>query len=105
MNTKAFHLGKSMRIADVRASILARHPDLATVIERGIGLRLMFTESSILVAVLLALLRASPSIVALPIHDAILVQRRHAGHAARVMREEARRVTGYDLPVSIDGAS
>jgi hypothetical protein len=50
--------------AEVRTAIRSAHPRLAPVFETGLGLRLMFTESRILVASLLAL--EKQGVVALP---------------------------------------
>ena len=58
----------------------------------------MRTESDILVAALLRLLDLG--VVALPMHDGLMVRRDKAAEAATVMREASLRVTGFELPVA-----
>lgn len=91
-------LPQGWSLKDVRAAILAEHPDLEPVFETGLGLDLMFLESQVLVAVLLRLIEKG--ITALPMHDGIMVAESKAEVAMRVMKEEARRGTGYDFPVT-----
>lgn len=81
-----------------RRAVLSAFPELEGVLEHGIGLSLQFTESQILVAALLRL--ASRGIVALPIHDAVLVARSKTEAAEMAMREAALEITGYALPVA-----
>lgn len=73
------------------------HPAIAPLFGRDVGVALQFTESQILVAVLLRLCRKA--IPALPMHDGIMIGHSHRGAALRIMRQEARRVTGFELPV------
>ncbi|CAM9991469.1 unnamed protein product, partial [Chrysoparadoxa australica] len=67
----------------MREAILKQHPAIADWFESGQGLKLMFRESEILIDVLLAL--NAEGIVALPIHDAILVGSSHEVRAKAVM--------------------
>ena len=80
----------------VRAAILSAHPALMGVFETGIGLRLMFVESQILVAALLAFREAG--IAALPMHDGMMVARSKAGIAEGLMGNAAESITGRRLP-------
>ena len=80
----------------LRSAILAAHPALGCVFESGIGLRLMFVESQILVAALLALAREG--IPALPMHDGLMVAVSKADTAERIMGDEAQAITGHRLP-------
>ena len=83
--------------AQLRAAILAAHPGLAGVFETGIGLRLMFLESQILVRALLSL--TDDGIVALPMHDGLMAARSKEQRAIRAMTEAAVAITGQELPV------
>lgn len=94
-------LPKGWTAAKVKAAILARHPVLEPILEIGIGMKLMFTESQILIAVLLRLMERG--IVALPMHDGIMVAKSKASLAKTVMEEVAVEETGYRLPVSEKG--
>ncbi len=91
-------LPKSWTAAKVKAAILARHPDLEPILETGIGMKLMFMESQILIGVLLGLMERG--IVALPMHDGIMVAVSKASQAKTVMEDVAAEETGYRLPVS-----
>lgn len=83
--------------ADVRGAIRAAYPALASVFETGIGWRLMFLESQILVAALLDL--AGQKVPALPMHDGIICQQSKAETVQRAMRDAAEQVVGFRLPV------
>lgn len=81
----------------LRGAILAGHPVLAGIFETGIGLRLMFIESQILVSALLTL--ADKRIPAIPMHDGLMVAQSKAHQATTVMSEAAERITGHRLPI------
>lgn len=81
----------------LRGAILAGHPALAGIFETGIGLRLMFIESQILVAVLLAL--ADKRIPAIPMHDGLMVAQSKAHQATTIMGDAAEAITGHRLPI------
>ena len=66
---------------------------------KDIAVDLMFTESCILVAVLLRL--ASIGIAALPMHDGIMVQCSHKEAAREIMEIVAARHSGSPIPVVI----
>jgi hypothetical protein len=86
--------------ATVRSAILIRHPALASIFEKGVGFSLMFTESQILVAVLLSLYRRG--ITGLPMHDGIMVPRSKSAAAQRTMIAVAKRLTGHPLPIEAE---
>lgn len=85
--------------SSIRSAIIAKHSDLKPVLEVGVGYELFFTESSILVDVLLRL--AAKSIAALPMHDGIMMPQSEATAAKRVMRDvSAKHLDGYRMPVA-----
>jgi hypothetical protein len=81
----------------IRAAILDRHQGLWQVFETGVGYELMFLESQILIAILLRLIDLG--IVALPLHDGLMVAESKAETAAKVMGNVAEELTGHKLPV------
>ena len=83
----------------IRGAILAAHPALASVIERGLGLSFMFVESQILVAALLRL--AAQGVPVLPIHDGILCAKSKAAIVHEAMSEASMQITGFYLPISM----
>ena len=91
-------LPPSIAATQVRKAILAAYPALAPVFEKGIGLRLMFVESQILVAALLRL--ADQGIAALPMHDGIMCAKSKADQVKLAMEDAADQITGYRLPVA-----
>ncbi len=88
--------------SDAIQAIKDKHAPIAHLFERGHGLRFMRIEGDLIVAVTLALLRRG--VFSLPIHDAVAVPRSEVEVAATVMRAEARRAIGADVPVEIQFA-
>lgn len=91
----------------VRRAILSHHPCLSVAFNTGAapgappaGYRLMFTESVILVRLLLELGRRG--LTALPLHDALIVPRSAAHEAKDLMETMAMAVTGHRFPVELD---
>ncbi|ODA97300.1 hypothetical protein BFX40_02360 [Mesorhizobium sp. SEMIA 3007] len=82
-----------------REAVATKHPALVPLFGRDIAMDLMFTESCILVAVLLRLSRMG--IVALPMHDGIMVAASYSIYAIQVMQQVARQTLGLKLPVVI----
>lgn len=81
---------------DAVADIKQRHAAIAADwFEQGRGLELMRRESDILVAVLLRLIALG--IIALPIHDSVIVRQDLAEDVRQIMQEEA-----PEIPVKID---
>ncbi len=74
----------------VVSAIEAAHPQIQDVFFRGIGHAVQFAESTILVEVLLEL--KARGIVALPIHDAVMVPRSRAEDTRTVMLEAFERL-------------
>ena len=74
-----------MKLADALRAITEVHPALSPLLFQGRGLALMFTESEILVDALLRLL--DKGIVALPVHDCLVVAESHIDAAREAMVE------------------
>ena len=55
----------------LRKAIQEKHPGLVSILGTPVGVRLMFTESRVLLGVLESLMAAD--IVALPIHDGLMM--------------------------------
>lgn len=79
-------------------AIGAKHPALVPLFGNDIALDLMFTESTILVAVLLRLARMG--IAALPMHDGIMVPASKAELGCAAMQRCANETVGVKLPVA-----
>lgn len=77
------HFRRSIRIGDVVEKIRERHPKISHLFCTGVGHKLQFIESEILVDVLLGL--KDKGIVALPVHDAVIVRASAAAKAIGVM--------------------
>jgi hypothetical protein len=90
-------LGEHWNGLRVTAALASKHPAIAPLFCKGIGLRLMFTESQIMVATLLALIERGT--IALPIHDGLLIPKNHLALCEQIMEETAQRITGGRLPV------
>lgn len=69
----------------IRQAIITAYPSLEAAFERGLGLSLMFTESTILITVMLRLI--PEGITALPMHDGLLCARPMADRVKKVMEE------------------
>lgn len=81
-------------IANVTQAIMAYHPDIADLFHIGIGHDAQFTESQIMVDILLKLIDLE--VIALPIHDAILVPSSNRDTARQVMLDVFRAHTGTE---------
>lgn len=81
----------------VAEALADRHPGIAHLMGHGVGLKLMHTESRIMVSALLSLI--GQGIPALPIHDALLVAQDKAEHCAEAMRAASSEVLGRELEV------
>ena len=84
-----------------RKALTAQHPALTELLRPGsnAGYRLLHRESTILVAVLLAC--SASGIVALPIHDAVLVPASVAETVMGIMSDCALAVAGVPIPVHL----
>lgn len=91
---------KEWTVARVTEALVHKHPPLAACINIGLGHRLMFLESELLVSVLLKLQAAG--IVALPMHDGLLVPWSRRDQVKAVMEEMAEERFGFSFPVTIE---
>jgi hypothetical protein len=92
--------GSGITAKRVSDAILAKHPSIKHLFYSGLGLTCMFKESEILMEVLLRL--KALQIVALPIHDAIMVSEDMQDTATVVMMEVFRTMTGIDGLVKVE---
>jgi hypothetical protein len=81
--------------------VRAHHTAIAPLFGTGMGHYLQFLESQLLVNVLLRLVHAE--IVALPLHDCVVVEASQAEQAAYIMEANALQLIGTDISVSIKG--
>lgn len=81
----------------VEAAIRERHPAIAHLFGVGIGLRLMFTESEIMLATLRILV--GQGIPALPMHDGIMVAAAQEAASRWAMARGSMLIVGTALPV------
>lgn len=86
-------------VARMRAAILQKHPGLRPALGCGLGMRLMFKESVVLIEVLKEL--RGRGIVALGLHDGLIVPCSRASEVQSVMVEIAHGLTGHTFPVTI----
>jgi len=91
-------LPKGWGVAKTKQTILRVHPCLMEAWGRQLGYRLMFQESQILIAVLQEL--ASRNVLALGLHDGLLVGVSDKGVAKDVMIRAASAATGTTIPVT-----
>jgi hypothetical protein len=91
-------LPKGCTARSIREAALERHSAIREQFERGAALRLMRTDSDILVAVLLRVIDRH-GVVAPPMHDGLMVRESCAATAEAVMREVGAEVTGFELDV------
>lgn len=82
------------------AALTEAHQPIAHYFGSGIGHKLQFHESTILVAALLRLKRAG--ITALPVHDCVIVPRSKKSEAMMIMEEVTREVVGSIIPITVE---
>jgi hypothetical protein len=83
-----------IKLNEAIAKLKERHSAIAHLFGTGIGLKLMYTESRILLTALPRLYAAG--IVALPLHDSVLTAKSKAEAAKAIMEEAYREVTGQN---------
>ena len=97
---KEMDAAKSLKFSDVEALIFKKHEAIAHLFYKGIGMKLQFRESEILVATLLELQRHN--VVALPIHDCVVVAEKDQVVAKEVMLAVFFRLEGRNAVVEIE---
>jgi len=86
-------------INDILEAVARKHPAIYPQMTSGIGMQLFRKESDILVDVLLTL--KTQGIVALPIHDAVVVQDDNSDKAKAVMKKVFKEQTGITPDVTL----
>jgi hypothetical protein len=93
---------KGTALRDVADAVKVAHMPIISLFETGIGHRLSFIESNILIDVLGVLL-FKQGITALPLHDSVLVATSKADKAKAIMAQSFTMFTGGGtIPVKID---
>jgi hypothetical protein len=92
------HLPKRYSMSHVLEAVTDRHPAIYPHMTSNIGMQLFRKEADILVEVLLAL--RAEGIVALPVHDAVIVNADHEQTTARIMKQVFKKHTGLTPSVS-----
>lgn len=95
------HFRRGVSVDDLVAELGRLHPAISHLFFRGNATELMFLESQVTVAALLAL--KSRGVVALPVHDCVLVAEDCVGEASEVLMRCSEEVTGVCIPVSVSG--
>lgn len=88
-------------IQRLRKAIIGLHPALAGSLEQDLSLEFMFVESRILMITLRAL--ASQGILALPMHDGVMVAASRSEAARSAMEAASVAVVGQRIPVVLKG--
>ena len=88
------------KFSEVKQDLLDKHHLIKDGFETGDGMRIMFTESEILLKVLDQL--KSKNIVGLPIHDALLVGASTVDKAKSIMLSSFKEISGITGKVSIE---
>ncbi|AAN29210.1 hypothetical protein C064_00988 [Brucella suis 63/252] len=89
-----------LKFSTVRDAIEGRHPSIRHLFYSGHGHAVQFTESQIMVDVLLRLMKME--IVALPVHDAVLIAESKADQTKAVMLEAFRDHVGFPGSVTFE---
>ena len=93
------HLPSRYSMTDILKAVERKHPAIYPQMTSGIGMQLFRKESDILVDVLLTL--KTQGIVALPIHDAVVVRDDNSDKAEAVMMKVFKEHTGITPDVSL----
>jgi len=92
------HLPQHWRIGEIEEAILRHHPCLHHVCYRGLGTRLQFIESQVLIRALQELMEMN--IPALPIHDGLLAPSSVAMTVEKIMLGSFKEITGMEGVIS-----
>jgi hypothetical protein len=91
---------KSIKVDHVQDAILDYHRPIADMFFKGYGLNIMLTESKTLLTILGRLMLQN--IVALPVHDALIVEQSNALYVMELMQTTFKELIGVDIPVTHD---
>ncbi len=91
-------LPEGSTMARVRKAIGDAHPAIASLLDTEVGFELMATESNLLVAILLDLI--SQGVVALPMHDGLMVAESKKEVATEAMKRVSLSMLGVSLQVT-----
>lgn len=91
---------KAIKVDRVINAILEHHAPVAHLFYNDQGLRVMFDESQILIAIMEKLM--DQNIICLPIHDALVVEEDHAPLVREIMISTFKEITGIEIPVDTD---
>lgn len=97
--TKKYFEGSRLKFADVLQPILRHHEAIRLLFANRLALQLMYGESQLLVAVLLRLKELG--VMALPIHDCVLVAESNEHIARQVMEESFAEFIGLEGVVEV----
>jgi hypothetical protein len=93
------HIPSRISLRDILGAVERRHPAIYPQMTSGIGMQLFRKESDILIDVLITL--QARGIVALPVHDAVIVMDEHHLQATKIMKEVFKRHTGITPEVTL----
>jgi hypothetical protein len=93
------HIPSRISFRDILGAVERRHPAIYPQMTTGIGMQLFRKESDILIDVLITL--QARGIVALPVHDAVIVMDEHHLLATKIMKEVFKRHTGITPEVTL----
>ena len=93
------HLPSRINLRDILRAVEKKHPVIFPLMTSGIGMQLFRKESDILVEVLEAL--RSEGIVALPVHDAVIVMEEHKQTTITIMKKIFKDHTGITPQVTL----
>jgi hypothetical protein len=93
-------LPKHMSIGTVNYYIETAHRPIRDLLYKGIGMSLFYDESQILIEVLMRLL--DRGVIALPVHDAVIVAKNHQELAESIMLAVFKEKTGIEGVVNLE---
>jgi len=93
------HFPSRINLRDILRAVEKKHPVIFPLMTSGIGMRLFRKESDILVEVLEAL--RSEGIIALPVHDAVIVMEEYKQTTITIMKKVFRDHTGITPQVTL----
>ena len=93
------HFPSRINLRDILSAVEKKHPVIFPLMTSGIGMQLFRKESVILVEVLEAL--RSEGIIALPVHDAVIVMEEHKQTTITIMKKVFKDHTGITPQVTL----